>query len=74
LNRPEGMLRLSLLLGMPPAAAVVAAMWLQSLRSLGLISGLTIVGSALVVELVMFGFGRRNLDNRRFQEIGDRRR
>ncbi len=71
LNRREGRLRLSILLGIPPAAATVAAMWLQSLRALGLVSGLILLGAALVAELIMSVSGRRNSDIRRIQETSD---
>ncbi|MBI2864695.1 MAG: hypothetical protein HYX94_09070 [Chloroflexi bacterium] len=71
LRRRRRKLRSSVLLGISPAAAAVAAMWLQSFRVLGLASGLTILGVALVVELVMSVTGRGSSDISRIQEVGD---
>lgn len=63
-----GQLRLAVLCGVPPAVAIVVAAWLQSLRVLGLVSGLILVVAALLVEFAMVLSWRKTDGARRVQE------
>ncbi len=65
-----GVFRISVLCGIPPAAAAGVAMWLQSLRALGPASGLILLGAVALMELAIIVNGRKSLGDRRVQEAG----